>query len=128
MAEYIDRQEAIEAVRHAWEKGLEPSQYIEELPAADIEPASKWISVEDKLPEPRFLAYLNTGEISLQSVSHIVRIGKDTYCFTSGTRARFAEEEHNDHDTGRLAAFAQKLPRITYWMPLPEPPSEYHNG
>ena len=38
MAEYIKRSAAIEAAKHAWEKGLEPSQYIETLPAADAAP------------------------------------------------------------------------------------------
>lgn len=36
MAEYIEREAAAKAVRKAWAKGLEPSQYIEELPAADV--------------------------------------------------------------------------------------------
>ena len=36
MDEYIKREEAIEAVKHAWGKGLEPSQYIEIIPAADV--------------------------------------------------------------------------------------------
>lgn len=38
MAEYIERSAAIEAAKHAWAKGLEPSQYIEILPAADVVP------------------------------------------------------------------------------------------
>ena len=36
--EYIGREEAILAVRHAWAKGLEPTQYIEQIPAADVTP------------------------------------------------------------------------------------------
>lgn len=36
--EYIDREEAILAVKHAWAKGLEPTQYIEQIPAADVAP------------------------------------------------------------------------------------------
>lgn len=36
MDEYIKRDEAIEAVKHAWEKGLEPSQYIEIIPTSDV--------------------------------------------------------------------------------------------
>lgn len=36
MAEYIERGAAIEAAKHAWAKGLEPSQYIEALPAANV--------------------------------------------------------------------------------------------
>lgn len=38
MAEYVSREAAIEAAKHAWAKGLEPSQYIEELPSADVAP------------------------------------------------------------------------------------------
>lgn len=38
MDEYIERSAAIEAAKHAWAKGLEPSQYIEALPAADVAP------------------------------------------------------------------------------------------
>lgn len=34
--EYIGRKEAILAVRRAWAKGLEPTQYIEQIPAADV--------------------------------------------------------------------------------------------
>lgn len=37
MAEYIERSAAIEAAKHAWAKGLEPSQYIEILSAVDAE-------------------------------------------------------------------------------------------
>lgn len=36
MAEYIEREAAIEAAKHAWAKGIEPSQYIEIIPAADV--------------------------------------------------------------------------------------------
>ena len=43
--EYISREAAIGAVKHAWAKGLEPSQYIEILPAADVAPVvhEKWL-------------------------------------------------------------------------------------
>lgn len=45
MAEYIERSAAIEAAKHAWAKGLESSQYIEALPAADVAPVvhGRWI-------------------------------------------------------------------------------------
>ena len=38
MDEYIEQECAIEAVKHAWAKGLEPSQYIEIIPAVDAVP------------------------------------------------------------------------------------------
>ena len=45
MANYISREAAIEAVKHAWAKGIEPSQYIEILPASDVAPVvhEKWL-------------------------------------------------------------------------------------
>ena len=45
MAEFIERSAAIEAAKHAWAKGLEPSQNIEALPAADVAPVvhGRWI-------------------------------------------------------------------------------------
>ena len=45
MTEYIKREEAIETAKHAWAKDLEPSQYIEIIPAADVAPArhGQWI-------------------------------------------------------------------------------------
>ena len=47
MDEYIKREEAIEAVKHAWAKGLEPSQYLEIIPAADVAPVrhGRWICI-----------------------------------------------------------------------------------
>ena len=47
MAEYIERQEAIGAAKHAWAKGLEPSQYIEIIPAADVAKVrhGRWICI-----------------------------------------------------------------------------------
>lgn len=36
MAEYIEREAAIQAAKHAWAKGLEPTQYVEIIPAADV--------------------------------------------------------------------------------------------
>ncbi len=45
MDEYIERSAAIEAAKHAWAKGLEPSQYIEAMPAADVAPVvhGRWM-------------------------------------------------------------------------------------
>ena len=41
MAEYIEREAAIEAAKHAWAKGIEPSQYIDIIPAADVAPVRR---------------------------------------------------------------------------------------
>ena len=49
MAEYIGRDAAIKAAKHAWAKGLEPSQYIEILPVADVAPVrhAEWVVCGD---------------------------------------------------------------------------------
>jgi hypothetical protein len=41
MDDLISRQAAIDALRHAWAKGLEPTQFLEELPSA--QPEQRWI-------------------------------------------------------------------------------------
>ena len=38
MDEYIRKRDAVDAVKHAWAKGVEPSQYIESLEPADVVP------------------------------------------------------------------------------------------
>lgn len=45
MSDYIKRENALSAVKHAWAKGLEPSQYIEIIPVADVAEVKhgKWI-------------------------------------------------------------------------------------
>lgn len=45
MTEYVEREAAIEAAKHAWAKGLEPSQYMEIIPAANVAPVrhGRWI-------------------------------------------------------------------------------------
>ena len=47
ISDYIKREDAIHAVRHAWAKGLEPTQYIELIPAADVREnvQGEWIEV-----------------------------------------------------------------------------------
>lgn len=49
MAEYIERSAAIEVSKHAWAKDLEPSQYIENLPTADVAPVvhGEWLRSDD---------------------------------------------------------------------------------
>lgn len=49
--EYIEREAAMRAARHAWGEGLEPSQYIEIIPAADVAPVVHGHFVHDG---PRF--------------------------------------------------------------------------
>lgn len=84
--EYIGREEVILAVRHAWAKGLEPTQYIEQIPAADVTPVvyGRWIEDHD---------YLKCPECSVMVKWDFTffDIGDWNYCPNCG--AKMGEEE-----------------------------------
>lgn len=115
----ISRQAAIDAIRASASKYtgfMEMEMYtdddaveaIEGLPSAQSEP--KWISVEDRLPQPRELVFVarKDGFVSLG------------YCFQFGKNPLW--------NAIRLVPFSPyELPfvgagHITHWMPLPEAP------
>lgn len=54
MTEYIKREAAMQAARHAWSKGLEPSQYIEIISSADVAPVvhGQWEYIPQTLNTP----------------------------------------------------------------------------
>ena len=62
MDEYIKRANAIEAVRHAWAKGLEPVQYLEIIPADDVAPVrhGRWGTHSDR-PDSLICSVCNCG-------------------------------------------------------------------
>ena len=97
MDEYIKREEAIEAVKHAWAKGLEPSQYLEIIPAANVAPVQEWIPVNDRLPEDQEEVLVCT-----RSKNGVRNIDKGYMAID-----RFIHR-------GRA--------EVTHWMPLPPPP------
>lgn len=47
MTEYIEREAAVKAAKHAWGKGLEPTRYIEIIPAADVAPVRHGVWVRE---------------------------------------------------------------------------------
>lgn len=81
--EYIEREAAMRAARHAWGKGLEPSQYIEIIPAADVAPVVHGHFVHDG---PRF-----AGGVDWWHCSSCGRLASDVetrfaYCPWCGAR------------------------------------------
>lgn len=56
MTEYMKREDVIKAAKHARAKGLEPSQYIETIPTAEVVPVKhgKWIEKPFLLGTSRF--------------------------------------------------------------------------
>lgn len=57
--EYISRQEVMEAVKHAWGKGLDPTQYIRLIPAAKMRKEIKGVPILGYRPQrtERYEAY-----------------------------------------------------------------------
>ena len=78
MDEYIKREEAIAAVKHAWAKGLEPSQYLEIIPAADVAPVrhGRWVPFHSEA----------AGDIQYCSVCEIGFDAKTAYCPHCGAK------------------------------------------
>lgn len=74
MSDYISREAAVECAKHAYAKGLEPTQYIEEIPAADVAPVrnGRWECVYDD----------STGETDI-TCSHCKNTRTVNGCFVS---------------------------------------------
>ena len=89
----ISRQAAIDALRHAWAKGLEPTQFLEELPSA--QPELRWIPVSERMPEPRI----------------------DVWCNSDMGQMVGYYDEYAETWYGR--DYLELI--VTAWMPLPEP-------
>ncbi len=96
MAEYISREAVINitAETGAWET----QNRVRELPAADVQPVDRWISVNDRLPE-------NCIEVLVYDTDCGIVIG------------------WYDKEIGDFAAdFISPLDAVTHWQPLPEKP------
>ena len=108
MAEYIDkteigakiqasyiRREAAYGYTHDFTRGMRKAlKFIEDMPAADVQPVNRWISVEDRLPE----------EIGY----YLVVIGNEI--LVSIDIAEYSENRWHKHD------------KVLYWQPLPDYP------
>lgn len=99
MSDLIYKQEAIEACKHAWAKGLEPSQYIEILPPA--QPEQRWIPCGERLPEDGKWCLFTDG----------VNMSVERY-----------KADAMDHFFPEGRWFS--LEDAVAWMPLPEPYKE----
>ena len=118
MAEYdlIERNKIFEKVTelYRYSKGdmhiayRELLDYILDMPVADVQPVDRWISVEDKLPEPE-------KEVLVW------------YRYTWGagfTSYRFGISRWYSNIKRWYEGCLPKDIEVLYWQPLPEPPKE----
>lgn len=102
--DYIKRSDAIKALYQGYEKlGLivyrvSCIEKINKIPAADVEPKRRWISVTERLPEN----------------SKSVIIAHQNGVSTGWHNGRYWERG--------AATGHSKIKTVTHWMPLPEPP------
>lgn len=117
MADLIDRMELYKAAENILPYSRDRENDVELLslgsvlrtildaPAADAEPAQKWISVKDRLPE-------DDGPVI--TVYHFK--GNTVRYISTLSYFAFDPQPHWQHESTRLV--------VTHWMPLPQPPEE----
>ena len=89
--DYIKREDAILAMKHAWAKGLEPTQYIEQIPAADVAPVvhGRW----ERIRSNWYCTRCKTGyRITCGTAS------AKTFTFCPNCSAKMDKEETNELD------------------------------
>ena len=105
MAEYIEREAAIETIMSEPTEAHYPSWYAEKIkaiPAADVATVRRWIPVTERLPEKN---------------KEVVGWYKDN----PFSPFRYGIVSWNGH--GWVFTYAQRyVDAVTYWTPLPEPP------
>lgn len=104
--DYILRSDAKEYAHHAYVKGLNLMEYINEIPAADVGQKQKWVPVRDILPragrEYWTLRYFERLPI-IQPLKYGVPDGFDNEYF-------YAHDDEWGEDT--------VYGGITHWLPL----------
>ena len=115
MAEYIDKNEIGAKIQasyirrevaygdtHDFTRGMRKAlKFIQDMPAADVQPVDRWISVDDALPD--------NGEIVL--------IYYNNQFYTAKYNSDFAETMPW---SGLGHWWGKEL--ISFWLPIPEPP------
>lgn len=91
-----------------------------DIPAADVQPSPKWISVEDRLPEKdgNYLCYLECGAVCEAAF--------DSTIASEGKEFPFGEwvGVYNSDTRDFTDSYWEEYDAITHWMPLPEPPKD----
>ena len=129
MAEYIEREAAIEAIMSEPPDAHYPQWYAEKIksiPAADVAPVQKWISVKDRLPEPDQEVILCTREIETYGRhNEKKKIYRNIYMgYFDGYEWITFYCYGCEYIFRMNVKFPNETIEVTHWMPSPEPPKE----
>ena len=126
MAEYIDKKQAIDRIASCYCMNCEHSNgilcracehqddmdLIDDMPAADVQPVDRWISVDDRLP-PIEKLYSSMVCICCTRKGYVLPL---RYVYTTVRKKEVYRWERMD---GALWG-----DDVAYWQPLPEPPKQ----
>ena len=136
MAEYIDREALLEDIQAAVENegmgGMVAGalkRYITRVPAADVSPVQKWISVKDRLPEPEQKVLLCTREIETYGKhNEKKKIYRNIYMgYLDGHEWITVYCYGCEYIFRMNVKFPNETIEVTHWMPLQEPTKEDNN-
>lgn len=110
MAEYIDKAKTL----HRMKVDIKPPFYVvQNMPAEDVAPVQKWISVKESLPrDSDCVLVIASGKFENITLENAIEIA--TFDMSEGWILEMWPEWEN--------------PKVTYWMQLPEAPKEDDDG
>ena len=105
MAEYIEREAAIAAIKKDIMGGLNYESILKRIPSADVQPV-KWIPVTERLPD--------------SDTEYVLCCGSKGGMFVGWAAIKSYD------GSGKCTGFQNsgKGRSFTHWMPLPEPPKD----
>lgn len=148
MAEYIEKQAALDAILREPPDAHYPSWYaakIKVLPAADVAPVIRWIPITERLPKPEtevMIVCNRNGKRFIATAIHEDRtlFEKDSKWFWNDvwTYGDYDEERDDYIIPGGWWESRCFTPddvyncpvdcEVTHWMPMPELPEEKNDG
>ena len=125
--EYISRDEALKAMQYCCENcdnyngamcracnNADEMDIICDIPAADVQPVDRWISVEDRLPEA--VEEDVNGNVSFSDMVLVYLVYDDGFTYITVDKCNTANK-----------SWLHEAPcegcKVTHWQPLPEPPT-----
>ena len=89
--------------------------FINAIPAADVQPVNRWISVKDRLPEA--VEKDVNGKIAFSDFVLVYLVYDNGFTYITNDRFRVDSKSWLHEIPGEGC-------KVTHWMPLPEPPKD----